>query len=53
MNVYVTTAKSKVNTGWDLGIKSLPAIFQHELLWQNDLVLGETLWTLKPKNTNY
>ena len=34
-----------------MGIKLLPIIFQPDLLWQNDLVLGETLVSLKPRKT--
>ena len=45
----VSHVKCRVNTGCYLEIKLLPVIFQPNLSWQNDLVLGETIAFLKPR----
>ena len=47
----ISYVKCRVNTGHYLGIKSLRVTFQLDLLWQNDLVLGETLVSLKLRKT--
>ena len=47
----ISYAQCKVDIGHYLGNKPLPVIFQPDLLWENDLVIGETLVTLKPNKT--
>lgn len=36
----ISYIKSRVNAGYYLGIKPLLVIFQPDILWKNDLVLG-------------
>lgn len=48
----ISYIKSRVNAGYYLGIKPLLVIFQPDLLWKNDLVLGEKLQSLKLRETS-
>lgn len=48
----ISYVKSRVNTRYYLGIKPLLVNFQPDLLWKNDLVLGEKLQSLKPRKTS-
>ena len=48
----ISYVKSRVNTGYYLGIKPLLVNFQPDLLWKNDLVLGEKLQSLKLRETS-